>query len=547
MPSQRTPQGAPGTNTHHTEQSDGTIVCGMCHEDVEDGECGCAVCPSCPQDNCWVHEEGVCGSCQGCEECCECSTCENCSQRTDDSTCGRCNRCEECCRCGCCASCEELTDSDDICSHCDCCLEQSRCCECETCEGCGQTRSRDEICGACEFCDDCGCDCEERPEPVPVTANPATMGRDTFGNEGELPFDTDGGAVEGCACPSCNGDRSRHRAYIRAGGVPPPPRPEPEPNSRGYRCGINFRKRHIRFHDGPATAVVPHTRFAAVEIEIIGATDSTAVNAVCEKWAHSVVGDGSLPDTGYELTTSPASGQKLHELVAETSEALRSAGARVDKRCGLHVHADSRDLDNRALWRLVRIYQKVEPALYAVVTADRFQSSYCQPCGWRWQERMKSLDPNDSDWLARSLSGMTSKYAYKQADIDRWKRDSKRDKGVGRLYDGLNLASHTHRGSVECRIHHGTVDSDKILPWAVLWAGLVQRAKEMTDELVNALPGEPIREDDMDRWDANAWKALEKLAPTAPIRAWLRTRRRQFRDLAKATAKAPRKSKNGEV
>ena len=169
---------------------------------------------------------------------------------------------------------------------------------------------------------------------------------------------------------------------------------------------------------------------------------------------------------------------------------------------------------------VVAVRAEVEPAGGQVVAPSRANSSYCARCG-----------PEYLAWLDRGFSPKDVKAAVFQAVYKREKRRHKTsegryyskahlgsDKYHSARYQGLNIHSWFHRGTVECRVHSGTICRDKVTNWGILWAALVDFAATRTEADVRAL-----------RELCSPFDRLMHIAPTDQVRGHLVARRAHFR------------------
>jgi len=268
-----------------------------------------------------------------------------------------------------------------------------------------------------------------------------------------------------------------------------------------------FCDRPVKFVDGTDFATNPSKRYIAAELEFASAGAFDGIDEACRDWSVSVVEDGSLPDEGFELNTSPASGNKWVAMIENVCEALESDDARVNRDCGYHVHVDARDYDFAALQRLIEVYAVIEEALFSVVARSRQHNQYCEKCGQRFLECSRlGIDPEDK--VAKATYG-------KDADRDaiRSAKYQKYPLGYGRVrYAALNLHSWNFRGTLECRLHQGTLNPRNITNWGILWAAIIDWAK---DRSAAELP-------------KTGWEALLAIAPTEDVREWLKRRRDRF-------------------
>src|SRR3990167_5914932 len=139
----------------------------------------------------------------------------------------------------------------------------------------------------------------------------------------------------------------------------------------------------------------PFARLVSVEIEAIASDHMTATPKAVRKWNGSIVKDGSLNEGGFEINVSPASGDMLVGEFKEICAALDSDDAKVDDSCGLHCHVDATDMSWWTIRQLVRLYAKLEDALFSIVAPRRqFPPAdggkhYCAPCGTHF---LRALD-----------------------------------------------------------------------------------------------------------------------------------------------------------
>jgi len=114
--------------------------------------------------------------------------------------------------------------------------------------------------------------------------------------------------------------------------------------------------------------------------------------------------------------------QKAVSVVASTGKVNRS--------CGFHVHVEARDLNNEQIERLSRSFKTWRKVLMSYVSISRRNNRFCKPTTSR----------NDR-------------------------------------YVALNMVPLTTHGTVEFRLHQGTLNADKILAFVALCVNLVESAK----------------------------------------------------------------------
>jgi hypothetical protein len=113
---------------------------------------------------------------------------------------------------------------------------------------------------------------------------------------------------------------------------------------------------------------------------------------------------------------------KIKEVVSFVSAALIKAQAKVDKSCGMHVHLDARPTTGANAKNMFERLVDQQFALFQIVPSSRRSNRYC-------------------------------KYTKK----DDWR-------GTDR-YKAVNPLSFKKYNTIEVRMHSGTVDANKIIPW----------------------------------------------------------------------------------
>jgi hypothetical protein len=366
-------------------------------------------------------------------------------------TCETCGETEDECTCREC-NWRNCTHRGEVCSDCECCPPH---CGCWTCDGCGGRFSENE--SSCNDCNECS------------------------------------------NCCSCNDEDDED---------------DDEDDEDESSAPVAFADRGTKFHDSTKLQHKrnPSSRYIASEIEVSKAQYSSAndIDAACRKWKASIVRDGSLPASGFEICTSPASGDQWCNQIEEICDALSAQDAEVSASCGLHVHLDARDFTYWEVRKLILLYAKIENALFAMVPSSRRSSSYCERCAEQYVGALrkgKIADTRKS--IARGVYlGSLDERGRKE---DRGTKYLKKNKYADARYRALNLHSWFYRGTVECRLHTGTVNADKIVPWGILWSGILDSAYRMTEAQIDDLHGHPV-------------EILESLAPTAESRNYVTSR-----------------------
>lgn len=250
----------------------------------------------------------------------------------------------------------------------------------------------------------------------------------------------------------------------------------------------------------------PSPRFISAEIEVSTCETGENTGPVVKAYGGAIVHDGSVP-TGFEINTAPASGEKFVKQIREICENLKKDKSKVDETCGLHIHVDARDFNYYDIRKLAFLYQKIEPALFDIVARTRRDSRFCKPCGPSFiRDLERNIIPKDNEMALKK-----NMYGDPNANVAYLRQD----KYNASRYNALNLHSWIFRGTIECRMHHGTILAEKIINWGVLWAGILDYSFENSEKTIKALSGKPL-------------EVLTMIAPTDTNREWIESRFKTF-------------------
>lgn len=196
--------------------------------------------------------------------------------------------------------------------------------------------------------------------------------------------------------------------------------------------------------------------------EVARIISQTGINCSYEGYNHTtrstwkIVTDGSVSGNGLELVSPPLKGiAGLNEL-RRVLEALNTAGAKVDKTCGIHVH---HDINDYALQNFKNLY-----AMYA-----------------RYEDSLDSL-------LSKSRRGSNNTYCQSpRTNLDRLAQARSIEMIIDSIYPmryiKLNCQSYRRYGTIEFRQHQGSTEFETISNWIVLTQMMVLRAYHGTIHL----------------------------------------------------------------
>lgn len=170
------------------------------------------------------------------------------------------------------------------------------------------------------------------------------------------------------------------------------------------------------------------------------------------KW--TIMSDGSVTGSrsgnGGEFVT-PICKYSDIETVQECIRALRKAGAKVDRTCGLHIHIDGANHNAKSLKNLVFTFKAKQDLIYKAAKAeDRRHNTYCQVIDDRLVNTIKGNRRLDMNTLADNWYNTYAPGEYRGEHYN------------SSRYHALNLHSIWYRGTVEFRLFHATLHAGEV-------------------------------------------------------------------------------------
>lgn len=167
-----------------------------------------------------------------------------------------------------------------------------------------------------------------------------------------------------------------------------------------------------------------------------------------EGW--KIVEDGSVDD-GWEVVSPILSGVEGIAEVARVLNILRDlAGCWIDESCGLHVHVNANDLSSASIANAVLRYERHSAKIDAIVPPRRRENRFC-------------LDvTHEAQMIRRRLGKISSIAPYYLAAL----ADSR--------YRKLNIAAFCKHGTLEFRLHDGTLKVADVTNWIAFCVQFVE-------------------------------------------------------------------------
>lgn len=178
-----------------------------------------------------------------------------------------------------------------------------------------------------------------------------------------------------------------------------------------------------------------------------------------------VVSDGSLinvPENLRAEVVSPILTYADIEKLQNVVRAIRERGAKVDERCGIHIHVDAASFDGRTLSNLAKLVYKQEALiLHALNVSQSRQERYTRPISNDFIRQIEEQRPRTTTQLNRIWYGRENR---QPTHYDHTR------------YHGVNFHNVWYRGTVEFRWFEGTLHAGKIKGYIQLVLAIAAKA-----------------------------------------------------------------------
>ena len=166
----------------------------------------------------------------------------------------------------------------------------------------------------------------------------------------------------------------------------------------------------------------------------------------------------SRGDLGGEAVSPVLTGETGIEEMKVVMQAIKSVGAAVDTRCGMHVHVGADRMTNAQRANVIETLFAHHGVLDRVVAPSRRNNHYCA----------KPSAPEITQWA--NAMRATGQFGY------------------ANRYKSINVTSFAKYGTIEVRYHQGTLNGRKAAAWVRLLIGLFDTcAKDEADRLAPGL------------------------------------------------------------
>ena len=219
------------------------------------------------------------------------------------------------------------------------------------------------------------------------------------------------------------------------------------------------------------TGKTTHTKTSSMSYTF-GVEIETCSNVWCGDYDYNwkAVYDGST--NGPEFVTGILKGDYGVQQLKSMSTALVSSDAKVDKKCGVHVHIGGAIHNRRLSIIILKLCVQIEQDIYAMLPESRASNSYCKKLPIDIIDRMNFK--NYKEVLGNFTTGYEIDRTYNKKKVHpNGHYNSQR-------YHWINLTNCSTKGgpdTIEFRPHSATIDFDKIYPWVLICMSIVNFAE----------------------------------------------------------------------
>jgi len=180
------------------------------------------------------------------------------------------------------------------------------------------------------------------------------------------------------------------------------------------------------------------------------------------------VSDGSIgtdgDGMGVEMVSTPANGDFLMDNINLLTMWRDTYEAWINHTCGFHVHFNSIDKSARDVAHIAIVYQKYQKILKAMMPNSRQSSNWCR----------------DSEMNINALRNVDSETDLIDEYYESMGNEPSTDKYNDARYCGINIHSRYYHGTIEFRLHSGTINKEKIVNWISILNCIILKGEEIS-------------------------------------------------------------------
>lgn len=161
---------------------------------------------------------------------------------------------------------------------------------------------------------------------------------------------------------------------------------------------------------------------------------------------------------GLEVASYKGKGARGIINIARIADAVRNAGAKVDEKCGLHIHVEARDFNVHQMSSLYAHWMKIENIICQSLPKHRVNNIYCKLCSAQKITALGLKSPSNF-WGEVCPTKITHDARRKSLNI-------------------CNYALNPNKRTVEFRMPEGTFEPESIKNWIRFLVNFVHSIKK---------------------------------------------------------------------
>jgi len=176
------------------------------------------------------------------------------------------------------------------------------------------------------------------------------------------------------------------------------------------------------------------------------------------EWAENVYPDGSE----VEIPSPILSGAKGMNDLKAVMNLLKKNGFTVTSYDGMHVHHDTEDLTMKQIYVIASSWRANQHLINRFVNPERRNGRWCRDLS------LYDLDAIESaieEKERKSWDSLSESDQYNYCCEDCYEYNSDNDDERFEKYKSLSLANRSYSGTIEIRLHEGTLDFEKAKAW----------------------------------------------------------------------------------
>lgn len=184
---------------------------------------------------------------------------------------------------------------------------------------------------------------------------------------------------------------------------------------------------------------------------------------------------GRYGPKGVEVASFVAKGVADLQHIAQVAEGLQKAGSKVNDNCGLHIHAEAKDLSVQQVGVIISYWIKIQDVFSMSLPVRRRDNPYCR--NYINSESTKNWSKNEA---AKSFfSAKTIWEIFKPTNLNFYDNEDRRvNLNLVNFARAINF-NNDYRKTLELRWPEGTLDASDIKCWVRLFLSFIDTCKDL--------------------------------------------------------------------